>query len=174
MPTRPRENPVFVTVGTTSFDALVRALDTPRLVDALRRKGFTELTLQVGRGTHVPTSLTSRAGRSFAVRVVEYLPSIADEIARAGLVISHAGAGSVFETMRARKPLLVVTNATLMDNHQTELAEELASRGHCRWCAPEGVLEAIEALEGDGSGFRFTAYASGRCSFAERVEALLF
>jgi len=173
MPTE-APNPVFVTVGTTSFDALVRALDTPRLIDALRRKGFTELTLQIGRGTHVPTSLTSREDDSFPVRVVEYLSSIDDEIARAGLVISHAGAGSVFETMRAGTPLLVVTNATLMDNHQTELAEELATRGHCRWCVPEGVLDAIEGLEGDGSGFQFTAYDAGTCSFSERMEALLF
>ena len=58
-----------------------------------------------------------------------------------------------------------MTNATLMDNHQTELAEELATRGHCRWCVPEGVLDAIEGLEGDGSGFRFTAYDAGRARF---------
>ena len=69
---------------------------------------------------------------------------------------------------------MVVTNATLMDNHQTELAEELATRGHCRWCVPEGVLDAIEGLEGDGSGFQFTAYDAGTCSFSERMEALLF
>ena len=98
MPTE-APNPVFVTVGTTSFDALVRALDTPRLIDALRRKGCPS-SRSIGRGTHVPTSLTSRADDSFPVHVVEYLSSIDDEIARAGLVISHAGAGSVFETMR--------------------------------------------------------------------------
>jgi UDP-N-acetylglucosamine transferase subunit ALG13 len=33
-------------------------------------------------------------------------------------VVSHAGAGSVFEALGGRRPLLVVVNETLMDNHQ--------------------------------------------------------
>ena len=58
----------------------------------------------------------------------------------------------------------MVANATLMDNHQTELAEELATRGHCRWCVPEGVLDAIEGLEGMGAGFS-SRRRRGACSF---------
>ena len=58
----------------------------------------------------------------------------------------------------------MVTNATLMDNHQTELAEELATRGHCRWCVPEGVLDAIEGLEGM-ERVSFTASTRGRARF---------
>jgi beta-1,4-N-acetylglucosaminyltransferase len=39
------------------------------------------------------------------------------------MVVSHAGAGSVMEALRLRKPLLVVTNDALMDAHQSELGK---------------------------------------------------
>jgi beta-1,4-N-acetylglucosaminyltransferase len=169
---KPQPHRVFVTVGTTSFDALARAIDDPRVVDALVRKGFTGLTMQIGRGTYRPQRITN--ARAFDVEIVDYLPSIEDEIARAALVISHAGAGSVFETLRSGRPLLVVVNETLMDNHQRELAEELAERQHLRWCLPEGLLRAIEAFADDGSAFEFVRYEPGECTIAAVLDELLF
>lgn len=46
---------VFVTVGTTKFDALVRAIDDAAVLKTLYRKGFTSLLAQIGHGEHVPT-----------------------------------------------------------------------------------------------------------------------
>ena len=40
------------------------------------------------------------------------------------------GAGSVLETLQAGRPLIVVINELLMDNHQMELASQLAEDGH--------------------------------------------
>ena len=45
---------VFVTVGTTSFDALVRALDTEEVRHELTTKGYTDLLIQMGRGVYFP------------------------------------------------------------------------------------------------------------------------
>lgn len=171
-PASARDNPVFVTVGTTSFDALVRALDDEKIIDAFIRKDFTGLSLQIGRGSYRPRNLRDRDG--FSVRVFTYAPSIDREIESAGLVISHAGAGLVFETLRSGTPLLVVVNEALMDNHQVELAEELAGRGCLRWCVPGGLVEAIEALASDGSGFEREPYDAGECRFREAMEELLF
>lgn len=36
------------------------------------------------------------------------------------------GSGSILTALRAGKPLLVVPNTDLMDNHQAQLADELA------------------------------------------------
>ena len=48
------------------------------------------------------------------------------------------GAGSCLEVLEAGKPLVVVVNEKLMDNHQIELAQQLYNDGHllyctCRW-----------------------------------------
>lgn len=65
-----------------------------------------------------------------------------------GVVISHAGglvssifldgpidsqcqgSGSILDALRIAVPIVVVPNPDLLDNHQVELAEELASQGY--------------------------------------------
>lgn len=42
----------------------------------------------------------------------------------------HAGSGSILDALRLSIPLIVVPNPTLLDNHQDELAEELARQGY--------------------------------------------
>ena len=54
------------------------------------------------------------------------------------------GAGSVLETLQARKPLIVVINDLLMDNHQLELASQLAEDGHLYYATCRSVLLATQ------------------------------
>lgn len=77
----------------------------------------------------------------------DYKNSLASDISDADLVISHAGAGSCLEVLEAGKPLLVVTNNQLMDNHQAELANALQKRGYAFACTPDTLLEALENLD---------------------------
>lgn len=53
-----------------------------------------------------------------------------------------AGSGSIFEALRAGKPLVVVINEALMDNHQQELAHALEKQQHL-FCATPETLQAI-------------------------------
>lgn len=171
---------VFVTVGTTSFDALVEAMDSEELIQTLIEKGYDSLTIQRGRGAYVPkhvvsaTSTSSRsstsARRTFKVDVVEFLPSLDGVLKDASLVISHAGAGSVFESLSLGKPTLVVVNESLMDNHQVELAETLASLGHVAWTRPEELLQALNAFDPN----KLVKYESGKCTLAKDVEDFVF
>lgn len=62
------------------------------------------------------------------------------------MVPNFAGSGSIFETLRRGKPLIVVVNEDLMDNHQIELAEELAERKHLYCARPQALHQTIEAM----------------------------
>jgi UDP-N-acetylglucosamine transferase subunit ALG13 len=85
--------------------------------------------------------------------IYRFKPNLVDDFKSATFVISHAGAGSVFEALRLFKPLLVVINPVLADNHQTELADALSSvegtgfGPHLQWCTPEKVTVSFSTLD---------------------------
>lgn len=54
--------------------------------------------------------------------------------APAAALFFSSGAGSCLETLGAGKPLLVVVNDSLMDNHQLELARQLHMDSHLLYC----------------------------------------
>ncbi|CAL5017888.1 unnamed protein product [Urochloa decumbens] len=136
---------VFVTIGTTCFDALVKAVDSEEVKEALLNKGYTDLLIQMGRGTYMPSKASGNS--TLQVDYFTFSPSIADYIKEASLVISHAGSGSIFETLQLGKPLIVVVNEDLMDNHQSELAEELAHRKHLFCARPQTLQETVETMD---------------------------
>ncbi|KAK3011074.1 hypothetical protein RJ639_012152 [Escallonia herrerae] len=135
----------FVTVGTTSFDTLVRAVDSQEVKEELSKRGYTHLLIQMGRGSYIPQKSTGEDG-SLTVDCFTFSSSIAENLRSASLVISHAGSGSIFETLRLGKPLIVVVNEDLMDNHQSELAEELADRTHLFCARPQTLYQVIAAM----------------------------
>lgn len=88
---------VFVTVGTTCFDALIRAVDDRAVADALAAAGYTHLVMQVGAGQYRPRRLlppnakTTKLLNGLTVEYFEYADSLATYLQEAALVISHAG-----------------------------------------------------------------------------------
>eukprot|EP00878_Enallax_costatus_P004757 GHUV01005007.1.p1 GENE.GHUV01005007.1~~GHUV01005007.1.p1 ORF type:complete len:184 (+),score=62.05 GHUV01005007.1:120-671(+) len=148
-----QDRTVFVTVGTTKFEALIRAVDAPQFAAALVAKGYNRLVIQKGAGAYSPTNLVP-AGSTAAdhpsglrVEYFEFSSSLAEYITSAALIISHAGSGSIFETLTAGKPLIVVPNPLLMDNHQAELGEHLANMKAVVCAAPEQLLSAVQELD---------------------------
>ncbi|KAG6525987.1 UDP-N-acetylglucosamine transferase subunit ALG13 homolog [Zingiber officinale] len=137
---------VFVTVGTTCFDALVKAVDSRQIKEALSKRGYTDLMIQMGRGSYAPSKVSEEDG-PLTVDYFAFSPSIADYLKSASLIISHAGSGSIFETLQLGKSLIVVVNEDLMDNHQSELAEELAERKHLFYARPQMLQQTIETMD---------------------------
>lgn len=46
------------------------------------------------------------------------------------MLIYEKGSGSILDALRIAVPIVVVPNPDLLDNHQVELAEELARQGY--------------------------------------------
>lgn len=144
---------VFVTVGTTKFDALIRAVDRQAFADALVARGYTRLVMQIGRAEYTPRRLlppnrrAARLHNGLSVEYFDFAPSLSDHLRGAALVISHAGSGSIFETLRLRCPLVVVPNPLLMDNHQVELAQKLERDGHLFAATPDSLEAVVAAMD---------------------------
>ncbi|XP_068061319.1 UDP-N-acetylglucosamine transferase subunit ALG13-like isoform X1 [Anomalospiza imberbis] len=134
---------VFVTVGTTSFDELIATARSPPALQALQSRGYQKLVLQVGRGS-LPQPRSSSA---LAVEVFRFKDSLAEDLQSADLVISHAGAGSCLETLEKGKPLIVVINDKLMDNHQLELAKQLHRDGYVLYCNCSTLVETLQSMD---------------------------
>ncbi|NXJ64263.1 ALG13 transferase, partial [Rostratula benghalensis] len=73
--------------------------------------------------------------------------SLAEDLRRADLVISHAGAGSCLEALEKGKPLVVVINEKLMNNHQLELAKQLHRDGHVFCCNCSTLVETLQSMD---------------------------
>lgn len=89
---------VFVTVGSTRFDALVQRVLSAHVLDVLRAKGYQSLDVQCGNSDFDASQLSrdaddrwQRAG-DLQTTVWRFKPSLKDDYERADLIISHAGA----------------------------------------------------------------------------------
>eukprot|EP01037_Dinobryon_pediforme_P029555 gene29555-33242_t len=67
--------------------------------------------------------------------------SLDEEMDEADLIISHCGAGSILEAVSRRKPLIVVINESLQDNHQREIANAIVSEGYGLAATPQKLLK---------------------------------
>ncbi|KAM9934094.1 hypothetical protein OXX80_006301 [Metschnikowia pulcherrima] len=75
-------------------------------------------------------SVTIFRNSKFTLRAFGFANNINTYISQADLVVSHAGTGSILDTLRSKKPLIVVTNDSLMDNHQAEIAARFEAENY--------------------------------------------
>jgi len=117
---------IFVTVGTTDFDALVEEMDriAPRLGE--------EVVAQIGRGRYEPRNL----------RWFRSAPSLEPYYRQADVIVSHGGLGTVVEVASMGKPLVALSNPDRYDRHQDDLLGHMERQGHLIWCKRLADLES--------------------------------
>ncbi|CAI6320363.1 unnamed protein product [Periconia digitata] len=153
----------FVTTGATApFTTLIESMLNPSSIDALLEIGVTDVLIQYGtaretfdkyaetareklrQASHGPT--LSIEGMAFSnhglheqfVRVQE----------SGGLVVSHAGSGTILEALRFHISLIVVPNKQLLDNHQEELADAMEKSRYLLKGDVTDLAPAIQRSEG--------------------------
>lgn len=119
---------LFVTVGSTDFDPLVREMD--QLVPGL---GINEGIMQIGNGHYLPTNLP----------YFRFAPTLAPYYAQATLVVAHGGLAVTMEVLSHGLPLVSVSNADRYDQHQEELLSALADEGYLCWCQELDDLQTV-------------------------------
>lgn len=149
---------VLVTVGTTRFDALTQAVDSIQFIKILESKGYTRLIIQIGSSEYIPQKVCPGSKQEhdggydvsetgFRVEWFRYTPSLKAIMSECSLVISHAGAGSIFESLSAGIDLIAVPNADLMDNHQADLSSHLKRQGFLDMATPESLLRVVKDFD---------------------------
>lgn len=122
---------IFVTVGTTDFDPLIRAMD------ALAPTLDEPVVMQVGRGQVRP----QRAAEWF-----DFVPSLEPYYREASVVVSHGGLGTLVEVMRLGGRLVGVSNPERYDHHQEDLLAHFERAGGLIWCRSLSDLAASIAM----------------------------
>lgn len=124
---------IFVTVGSTDFDALIKAVDV--LLPALDRPNG---VMQIGHGQYVPGNMP----------YFRFAPTLDAYFEQASLVIAHGGLATTMEVLRRGVPLISVSNPDRYDNHQEDLLAVMAEENYLVWCRQLNDLEqAIKLVQ---------------------------
>lgn len=124
---------ILITVGTTRFDRLIALVAS----ESFFREH--ECKAQVGLG-----------GPNYGYfECFEYAENIDEFYSWADVVITHAGAGSIYRLLELKKRLVVVPNTDRVDPHQLDIASFMHINGYVRTASElnstvECVLVAYE------------------------------
>ncbi|KAF2025903.1 hypothetical protein EK21DRAFT_75315 [Setomelanomma holmii] len=158
----PQSKLCFVTTGATApFTALIESVMYSSTLDVLRADGYTHLLVQYGSAKDVFDRSSSAArshiegSKSQGALIVDGIDFDPDGLQAQfklvqqskGLVISHAGSGSILEALRFQVPLIVVPNTALLDNHQEELAVAMERSNYLIRGDVKGLAPAIQKSE---------------------------
>ncbi|GBC10690.1 hypothetical protein RclHR1_09820009 [Rhizophagus clarus] len=136
---------IFVTVGSTGFDQIISLITSIPFLQLLISQGFVKLVVQYGKSRNSFIKMQNDLVNEIEVIGFDYKPSLHEDMKNADLIISHAGSGSILEILRLHKPLIVVVNENLMDNHQLELAIELQNKGYLVYSSISNLLEILKS-----------------------------
>lgn len=110
---------ILITVGTTSFDELIKFCD-------LEFSKYTHfnITMQIAQGRYIPQNF----------EYFKFSNSIDNYYENADVIICHAGAGTIYKLLELQKLLIVVPNLNRVDNHQLEITRFLAENNFAYCC----------------------------------------
>lgn len=97
---------IFVTVGTTKFESLIHYID-----NNISSEDF-EVVIQKSNGKYIPKNFES----------FQFTKEIDRYYNECDIVITHAGAGTIYKLLEIKKNIIIIPNIERIDNHQTDIA----------------------------------------------------
>lgn len=146
-------NQLLVTTGATvTFIKLIQYTLSPRFVNELFKLKFTDHVVQYGKSAEAEVlvrSFLNKLAKVFTSKegpesdsdgvinlTIEYKKAVLKikcikfdrdlvqkYTSKSDLVISHAGTGSILDSLRMKKKLVILVNDKLQDNHQLQIAK---------------------------------------------------
>lgn len=117
---------IFVTVGTTPFDSLIVYLDNMESPE--------EIILQISKDAKYKPKNK---------KYFEFTSNINDYYEEASLIITHAGAGSIYNLLEKNKKIIIVPNTERVDNHQLDITEYMNNKNYALTCYNLNSLEEM-------------------------------
>lgn len=150
MEPRTKLSTLLVTVGSTKFDALIERIFSEDVVTLLTKLRFNQLIVQAGASSYDKHKVYSLREK-ISIDVFDYKSSLLQDIEEADVVVGHAGAGTCLEVLRRNKRLILVVNESLMDNHQSELANQLVEDNYVVKSSISDLLDNLEKICDSGT-----------------------
>ena len=141
---------ILVTVGTTPFDRLIQAMDETTFSQ--------DVQLQIATGSYVPKNKP----------YFRFSDEMHKHYQEASIVVTHGGAGTLFELLHMKKKIIAVTNTERTDQHQIDLLTELSNQNVIQWCSSINDLQQMVE-----SASITTTYNSQPCSIPQKLIEIL-
>jgi beta-1,4-N-acetylglucosaminyltransferase len=117
---------IFVTVGTTPFDSLIEYLDNMKTEE--------EIILQISKDAkYIPKNKV----------YFKFISNINEYYEKASLIITHAGAGSIYNLLEKNKKLIIVPNIERVDTHQLDITEYMKKKNYALTCLDINSLSNV-------------------------------
>jgi len=129
---------IFVTVGTGKFEKLVR------LADELSKEIKEKVIIQKGNSNYNVKN----------ARCFKFTSKFDKYIKKARIIVSHGGAGTIFDLLNKNKKIIALANFDRIDKHQKEILEQLNNEGHLIYCRDFDLENAIKKSK----KFKFKKY----------------
>ncbi|MCQ5377693.1 MAG: hypothetical protein NO516_06560 [Candidatus Methanomethylicia archaeon] len=128
---------ILVTVGSVApFDELIKKVDL--LAGAHGEARIKEPIMQIGNGKYIPKN-----GMWF-----RFEPDLSRYYRNAELIITHNGAGTLFEILPLGKKVIVVPNPNTVQLENIDIVIKLAKEGHIIPCLKvEDIESALKKAE---------------------------
>lgn len=141
---------IFVTVGTTRFEELIKK------IDEIAIKIDDKIIMQIGKGEYKPKKC----------KYFTFKKDITPYLKNANLVITHGGAGTLFELLELKKRVIGVNNKQLIDEHQSDLLGKLSDEKYIIWC---NNMNDLQKKIIQSKTFKYKIYNEPKCEIGRII-----